>query len=208
MADKKLPIEVSVRGVAAYSWLYKKDDKFAKKGEDGKHKLSLVIIKDELGGLTAGLNDGKTPIGGEEWLSHLQEMHEQGGGEPQNSPVKDGDKPLDKKGKPKPKKDINEEFEGKHLVNFRTGYQPQLVDSKKNDLPDNVKIMSGDVVKVAYRPVIYEGGVTLRMNAVMLLEKRAQGGGANAFEEEDGFVADKSAADSFGSSGDDKDGDY
>lgn len=205
MAKTKLPIEVSVKGTAAFSWLYKKDDKFAKKGEDGKYKLSLVIDKDELPKLTARLDGGATPIGGTEWVEHILKMHEDADGDNSNAPIKDGDKPVDKKGKPK---EVREEFVNTYMVNFKSGYQPQLVDTKKNDLPADVKIMSGDTVKVAFRPNIFDGGCNLYMNAVMLVEKNATGGGAGAFgDDEEGYVVDASAADAFGG-GAASDGDY
>ena len=192
MAGKKLPIEVSVKGVAAYTHLYVPDTKFAKPGEDGKYKLSLVVDKNDLADLKARIEGGSEVIGGVEWMERIMNAHERADGDKANSPVKDGDKPVDKRGKAK---DVNEEFAGTWIFNFKTTYPPQLVDSKKNDLPKVVKIMSGDVVKVSLRPNVFDGGVNLYMNAVMLIEKNAGGGGAGAFgDDEEGYVADKSAA--------------
>lgn len=210
--EKKLPLEVTSKGIAAYAWLYKRDTKFAKKGEDGKFKITLVLDKEELGDLTARLNGGGDEVSATEWLEHLKDMHEKAGGDASNSPVKDGDNQLDKKGKPK--KDPNKEFFGKVMVNFKTGYPAQLVDTKKNDLPPDVKIYSGDLVKIVYRPFAFDEGVSLRLNAVMLVDKRATAGGAEAFGDEDegGYVADKAASDAFGNgdgaSGSSSDGDY
>ena len=199
MASAKLPIEVSVKGVAAYSWLYKPDTKFAKNGEAGKYKLSVVFNKDDIDDLSARIDGGTTQISAKEWISRLFKAHEYADGDESNSPIKDGDKPVDKK-----PKELNEEFVGTYMVNFKSGYKPQTVDSKKNDLPADVKIMSGDVVKVAFRPNVFDGGVNLYMNAVMLIEKNAQGGGAGAFgDDEEGYVADASAADAFGGGNDD-----
>ena len=208
MAGAKLPIEVSVKGVAAFAWLYKKDEKFAKKPEDAKFKLTLIVDKDEIDDLPARLDNGETVVSGKEWLTHIQEMHDQAGGdeEPQNCPVKDGDKQLDKKGKQK--KETNKELEGKYAINFSTKWPVQMVDTKKNDLPEAVKIMSGDIVKVSYRPFQYEGGVTLRMATVMLIEKRAGGGGTAAFgDDEEGYVVEQTES-AAAITGDDTNGDY
>lgn len=204
MADKKLPLEVSVQGTAAYAWLYKKDTKYAKNEEDGKYKLTIVVPKDELGDLTAGLNGGGEKVSGEEWLAHLQKMHKDAGGTAQKCPVKDGDKPRGEADKPK------EEFVGCWTIDFKTGFQPKIVDTKKQELPEGVKAMSGDIVKAAYRPFIYDGGVSLRLNAVMVIDKRASFDGAGAFgDDEEGYVADdKSDGASAFSGSDDDNGDY
>ena len=208
MSQKKIPLEVSAKGVAAYAWLYKKDAKFAKKGEDGKYKLTIVIDKDEVDELFAGLEGGSERVTGTEWLEHLRDMHEKAGGDNSNSPVKDGDNQFDKKGKPKKKP--NKDFFGKWTINFKTGYPAQLVDTQKNDLPDNVMIMSGDIVKAVYRPYFFDDGVSLRLNAVMLIDKRASFNSAGAFgDDEEGFVAEKSeGAAALGDADDDNDGDY
>jgi hypothetical protein len=204
----KLPIEVSFQGVAAFTHLYEPDAKFAKPGEAGKYKMALIVQKEGVDKLEARVNGGSDPMGGPEWVIKTQQMHKDAGGGPPNTPIKDGDKPVDKHGQPKP---IVEEFAGTYRINFSSQYQPQLVDTKKNDLPPDVKIMSGDIVKVAFRPNMFDGGCNLYLNAVMLIEKNAGGGGggASAFGEEDGFVAEKSAAaDAFGAGEAETNGDY
>ena len=204
----KLPIEVSFKGTAAFTHLYEADTKYAKAGEAGKYKMALIVPKEGLSDREARVNGGEDAMGGVEWLTKTLQMHKDAGGGPPNSPIKDGDKPVDKHGQPKP---IVEEFASTYRINFSSQYQPQLVDTKKNDLPPEVKIMSGDTVKVAFRPNMFDGGCNLYLNAVMLIEKNAGGGGggANAFGEEEGFVAETSAAaDAFGSSEAETNGDY
>ncbi len=200
MAKKKAPIEVSVTGVAAYAWLDKPDTKFAAAGEDGKYKLTLVIDKEEASSLTAQV--GEDTMNGEEWLQSLRDMHEKCGGTAKNSPVKDGDKPLGAADKPK------EEFLGKWLVGFKSKFQPAFVDAKKAPLnaqagfPDKppVRIMSGDLVKAAYTRFDFDRGMSLRLSAVQLLDKRSTGGNAaDAFGEEEGYDA-SSASPPFGGS--------
>lgn len=198
MAKKKAPMEVSVTGVAVYAWLDKPDTKFAGKGEKGKYKLTIMVDKDEVKGLTARVGGDEMP--GEEWLEHLREAHKQAGGSPNTSPVKDGDKPMGSASAPK------EEFVGKWLVGMKSGYQPKFVDAKKNTIdPEGpIKIMSGDVVKAAYTVYDFDKGVSLRLAAVQLIEKRSNGGNAaNAFDEEEGFEA-TAAADAFGGGDDGK----
>lgn len=209
MSTKKAPLEVTVKGVAAYAWLYKKDMKFAKGDDDGKHKLSIVVKKEDLDDLIGGLEGGTVPIKGNEWKAHVLNMHEQAGGDDSNAPIKDGDNQLGKNGKPK--SDPNKDFFGSWLINLKTGYKPQLVDTKKGNLPADVLIMSGDVVKAVYRPYVFDGGVSLRLNAVMLIEKNNDGfNSAGAFgDDEEGFVAEKSDTDAaFDGAADDNNGDY
>ena len=197
---KKLPIEVSVKGVVSFPHLYKPDTKFVNKGEDGKYKMDLVIQKEDLPNLKAGIEGGSELITGTEWLMRIERAHKDAGGDASTCPVKDGDKPVDKKGK---KKKVEEEAKGTLRINFTSSFPPQLVDTKKNDLPKGVKIQFGDVVKVSLRPNIYDEGMNLYMNAVMLIEKNA-GGGAGAFgDDEEGYTNDAQDSDAFG----DDDGD-
>ncbi len=192
MAKKKAPIEVSVTGVAAYAWLDKPDVKFAAAGEDGKYKLTLVIDKEEAASLTAQV--GEETMNGDEWLASLRAEHEKCGGTGKNSPVKDGDKPLGGA------KDPKDEFRGKWLVGLKTKFQPKFVDAKKVTIEPgaNLRIMSGDVVKAAYTRFDFDRGISLRLSAVQLLEKRSTGGNAaDAFGEEEGFDA-SAAGNAFG----------
>ncbi len=191
----KFPIEVTPLGVAGYSkYLYERDTKFAKSEEKAKYNMKFLLPKDQMGTLMAALDGGKTPITGEEWMAHINELHMQGGGKDGEGPIKDGDKITDKEGKTY---DANV---GMWVITLKSGYQPKTVDTKKQDLPANVKIFGGDAVKCAIRPELYDGfggGVTLYLNAVMLIEKNG-GGSADAFGEEEGYVAEASAADAFG----------
>jgi hypothetical protein len=175
--------------VAAYAWLDKPDTKFAAAGEDGKYKLTLVIDKEDTNSLTAKVGDDT--MNGDEWLASLRDEHEKAGGSVKNSPVKDGDKPLGSADKPK------DEFIGKWLVGLKSKFQPKFVDAKKVTIEPggNIRIMSGDVVKAAYTRFDFDRGISLRLSAVQLLEKRSTGGNsADAFGEEDGFDAAGAAA--------------
>ncbi len=191
MADKKkLPSEVSVKGVAAHCWLAKPDTRFS---EDKPYfKVKLVVRKDDLKNEVARLQNGRERIDGETWLKHLQEMADEGG---KNSPVKDGDKIVygkkhDKAGQP------NEDFAGSWVIEFKGQRQPRFADSRGNELPEGVFPFFGDLIRVAYRPNIYEGlggGLSLWPNEVRIIDKRA-GGVDFGDDDEDGYVAKASDA--------------
>jgi len=198
MAKKKPPIEVTPAGVAAYAWIDKPDTKFAANGEDGKYKLTVLIPKDGASKMTATI--GGETVNGEELIASLQKEHEQSGGTAKNSPVKDGDKPLGNADKPK------DDFKGHWLISLKSKFQPKLVDAKKNDIDPEGKltVYSGDIVKAAYTRYDFDRGISLRLAAVQLIEKRSTGGAgaASAFGEEEGFEYE-AGADAFGG-GDDK----
>jgi len=170
MAKQKAPIEISPKGTAAYAWLDKPDTKF---DAEGKYKLTLVLSKDA--------------EGSKEFAAGIMEAHEKSGGHAGNSPVKDGDKPLGRTG------GVKEEFKGSWLISFKSKFQPKFVDAKKQSLDGtNVRIMSGDVVRVAFTRFDFDRGISLRLAAVQLIEKRSMGSDVSgAFDEVDGFVVEK-----------------
>lgn len=213
MADKsktKLPLEVTPKGVAAYAHVEKPDTKFAAKPEDAYYNVTITFPKDETDGLEARLNGGKDKVSFDEWRAVIEKHHEDGGGDgiAHFCPFKDGDNQLDKNGRPK--KSPNENLFGKWYVVFKSKFPPQRVDTKKQDLPDDVRIFGGDVIKVAYRPHYYGEGCTLYFNTVMLIDKKNQGNSAHVFgDDEEGYVADRADADAFGDDeGGDNNGDY
>lgn len=96
-----------------------------------------------------------------------------------NDPVEDGDK------------GDYEPNHGSWIVEFKSKRRPKVVDSKKNELPATA-VQAGDMIKVSFEAVPYEafgGGVSKRMGAIMIVDKRSDP--TDAFEaEEDGYVAD------------------
>lgn len=82
-------------------------------------------------------------------------------------------------------------------VKFKSKSKPPMQDSGGNRLPDDVKIYGGDLIRVAGSAKAYnvgpQKGVTLYLNNVRLVEKRATGsddfGGP-----EDGFVVGQSGS--------------
>lgn len=176
----KQPMMISPRGVAAYTWLQKKDPKY------GGYKLTLVLDKDELG---EGMLDwGKTKLPGKAWLKALNDMAKAAGAK---TKVVDGDKEKDKDGKPK------EQFKGKWLLKFKTNFEPNLIDTKGTRLPKSIPILNGDVVRVAFRPepreVNGDSFLSIYLEKVMLVEKRSTHDEAAMFGEEEGYVVPEDA---------------
>lgn len=78
--------------------------------------------------------------------------------------------------------------------------QPVLFDAKGNRLPNSLSVWGGTVGKVAFEAVPFftvgvGAGISLRLNAVQIIELVSEGGGtadSYGFEEEEGFVANPS----------------
>ena len=88
-------------------------------------------------------------------------------------------------------------FNSTFTSKFKSKSKPPMQDSGGNRLPDDVKIFGGDLIRVAGSAKAYnvgpQKGVTLYLNNVRLVEKRATGsddfGGP-----EDGFVVGQSGS--------------
>lgn len=169
-----LPMLISPSGVASFAHLSKPDTEG--KYADGKYKVKLKLAK-------AGRPDQEKV---DAFIEHLNELHATARGKKKtDSPVHDGD---------------DKEYEGDHgywLINFKSKYQPDMRDSKKNKLPKDVEVKGGDIIRVAFVALPYEegknAGISTQLQAVMLIEKRVggAGNGGDAFEEEEeGYVAD------------------
>ena len=192
--EKKLPILVSPKGPAAYAWLAKKDTKYSK---EGVYKVTLVLDRDDMD--EGRVNYGKEALPGRDWVKHVLHMCKEAGASTEFSapgcPIKDGNKMVHHEtGVPKP------EFANKLLIPFKSAYKPALIDTKGNELPSQIPVFSGDIVKIAMQPVARTvKGVTymsLYLSKVMLVEKKTGGSGdVSMFGEEDGFsVSDKDAS--------------
>lgn len=167
MADKKKPTPfVTPTGVLAYAWIDKKDTKG--KFATNKHKATLLLKKDDA-----------------EVKDFCKKLAAVAG----RSVIKDGDNPVDKFGQPKPVKDAER---GYYMVTAKSEYMPKCVDAKRNPLPKNVRVMSGDLVKLAIAANEFDPGkFNLWLNAVQLIDKRSTGFDASSlFAEEDGFEAE------------------
>jgi hypothetical protein len=186
---------VSPIGIAKFAWLNKPDDKFGKE----EFKVRVVIEDNEAN---------------REWC---EKVFEAGKAEAKKAGVKlkkaakspfnypedqDEDDYVAEEGKDHPK--LDEDHQGAIFFEAKTQFQPGLIDSARQSLPDDVQIRGGDKIRVKIELNPYEGfgsGVSLRLKTAQLVEKNTSfsGGGADTdgFDDvEDGYVADQTSGDS------------
>lgn len=179
----KVETVVSPTGVAAYSWLTKADTAF------GQNHFKVTLMMDKADKATA------------EFVKKVNKVHKEFAGDKDTkSPIKDGDK-TDKDGQ-----------EGKWVFTSKTQYAPKLIDTERNQLSQSSAPMSGDLIRVAMGLAPYDtganAGVSLRLKAVQLVEKRNTGGDVgDVFDDIDGFVA-KEAGETFESEESEDDEDF
>jgi len=160
----KVETVVSPVGTAAYSWLTKADTAFGQ----NHFKVTLMLDKSD--------KDNKA------FVDKVNKTHKEfSDGKKTPSPIKDGDA-SDK-----------EELAGKWSFTAKTQYAPKLVDTQRQQLPENTAPMSGDLIRVAMGLAGYDtganAGVSLRLKAVQLVEKRNAGGDVgDVFDDINGFV--------------------
>lgn len=181
----KYPFIVTPRAFAAFTWLDKPDTAFG----DEKYKVTLVFNKDDLS--EGRIERGSKALSGSEWFKYIIDLCKKHGvahkpGE-RGCPIKDGDKMVDKEGNPR------EQFANSWVIQLKSGFKPDLLDTKGNKLPSNVNILNGDVIKAlivpAYRNVNGADYLSLYLNKVALVEKRVDSKlDASVFGEEDGYV--------------------
>ncbi len=174
MAKQKLPRTVTPVGTLVYVWVDKPDDKFSGPDKPAKFKASVVL-------------DPKD-AGVEEFIADLK-AKAQAAAEIDDVELEENFrfakvKPTDKGTKKKP---LKEEFQGMYVLEAKTGetYPPRRKDAQNNLIEEDGVIRSGDIGRLAETVSAYEAfgsGVSLRLNAVQLIEKRATGGGGD-----DGF---------------------
>ncbi len=153
---------ISPEGVAAYAWLDKPDTKF----DASKYKVTLVLPK------------GSKEI--DEFVKAIQTAHAEAGNGKNEGPAKDGDTRKE------------DAFNGKWTIEFHTKNPPKQVDALKAELPAGQSARSGDLVRIAFNPSVYEGfggGITLYLNAVQIIDKRAAGAGVDDFGAVEGGYA-------------------
>lgn len=168
----KLPTMVTPKGVASFPHLYKPDTEG--KFPSGKYSIALKLEK-------SGRPDQDAV---DAFVTKVEALHNTYlGKKKSDSPVKDGDDAT---------------YEGDHgfwIIKFKSKHKPDLRDTGKNPLPKAVLIQAGDKIRVAFTPFPYDekigSGISPQLGAVMLCEKRAGGNEADAFEEEEGYVADQ-----------------
>jgi len=170
MTQQKAETIVSPVGTAAYSWLLKPDTAF----NQNHYKITLLL--------------DKTDDDSAAFVKKIDAAHKgAANGHSTPSPVKDGNKSK------------AEGHDGHWLITAKTKFAPKLVDTERHMLPDNLSPMSGDLIRLAFAINPYDtgsaSGVSLRLRAVQLVEKRNEGGNVgDVFDDIDGFTADTATA--------------
>lgn len=178
MAKQQKVLTPTPVGVFAFAWIEKPDT--GHKFSDGKYKVTLVLPgSTDLSGLKEkALKAAKAEfptVADEDFVMFWRDGNDS-------------------------KKD---EFHGKVLITAKSKFKPQIVDSKRQELPDGVQVRSGDEGKLVINLYPYtktekvkEGkkvvdvqtwGVSAQLNVVQLLKKNAGGGGLDLLEDEEGF---------------------
>lgn len=188
----KYPFITTPRAIAAYTWLDKPDTAFG----DEKYKITLVFDKSDLS--EGRIERGTQPVSGADWFGYIINLCKEHGvpsvpGE-RGCPIKDGDLMKDKEGNPR------EQFSGSWVIQLKSGFKPDLLDTKGKKLPSSVSVLNGDVVKAlvvpAYRDVNGQNFLSLYLNKVCLVEKRVSNKlDSSVFGEEDGYVVPADAED-------------
>lgn len=178
MAKQQKVLTPTPVGVFAFAWIEKPDT--GHKFSDGKYKVTLVL-------------PGSTDLSGlkEKALKAAKAEFPTVADEDFVMFWRDGN---DSK---------KEEFHGKVLITAKSKFKPQIVDSKRKELPEGVQVRSGDEGKMVINLYPYtktekvkEGkkvvdvqtyGVSAQLNVVQLLKKNAGGGGLDLLEDEEGF---------------------
>lgn len=177
MAKKNYTKVVSPIGTAAYAWIAKPDE--GHQYSDGKYKVTLIMdpnehgVQEALDKLEAAVEQAAI----EEWGKCPKNLR---------SPIKDGNDIADEK-------EDKDELRGMFLLTAKSKFQPGTVDPKRNDLPKEVSVRSGDTIRLSAALIPYiaggQKGVALQLRMVQLLEQREDGGsgGGSEFDEAEGY---------------------
>lgn len=178
-----LPKIVTPPGVGAFVWVHTPDTYMAEDGE-GKYKTTLVF-------------DAGDPaiVAFEKELRRLAQVAAKEAevklGPNFNMPVVPGEEYKDKDG------NVRDGFAGKMVVRLASKYAPGLFNNNKQPIADGVKIMSGDLFRCSAQVYPYkgsrkiglDGGISLRLKSVQLIEKRSFG--ANSADDFDDAYCDQ-----------------
>lgn len=135
-------------GTAIWTNVRKPDQKY------GKFGLSLRLDKDDKAA--------------SDLAKKLNTMHEEAGGSVKRQPAKDGAKMRNRDDEP------YEGFENNIVLKFGSKFPiATIVDANNQPVPANVDVFSGDRIQVAGVPYNHGEGVTLKVNAIRIIEKNA-----------------------------------
>ena len=141
---------------ASFSYLREPDS--GREYSDDKYKTTILISKNDEAGL-AVIRNACEAAAKAEWPEGVPAGI--------RSPLRDGAEKADK----------NPDLADYYMVTFKSQKAPALYDAAGKSLNDDVNIFSGDQIRVAGAAGAYVAGgnkgVTLYLNAVQLVEKRA-----------------------------------
>lgn len=167
MAEAKKKVNVVFKGVTPAgigSWLWVDKPDNSEYGK-GKYKAALKLAK----------GDEKNDA----FARKLIDLHKAAKGKKDTCPVKDGDAMAEDN-------DKREAMRGYWVLSAKSKNKPDQIDAKKVPLKATAK--SGDYIKLAIAAAEFDTGankgVTLYLNALQLLERRAASS-ADDFDEED-----------------------
>jgi hypothetical protein len=176
MADTKPKTKIVYKGATPpglFTWLWVEKPDNSEYGK-GKFKAALRLKKGEAG------NDA--------YARKIIDLHKAAKGKAGTCPVKDGDKMAEEN-------DKREAMRGFWVVSAKSKNKPEQVDVKNTPLKATAK--SGDFGRLAIAASEFDTGankgVTLYLNALRLLERRATSA-VDDFGDEDGDYAPDTAA--------------
>ncbi len=205
--NQKLEKAISPKGVAVFPWLTKADTKWKPEGE---FKTGLRLDSEAAEAFKADIEE-RTQAALEATKAELMEAAKT---DPKKkAAIARTIKELQLSYPFKPSYDDDGEetgelefsFKTKATIKSKTGgvinKKLPLFDAKKQPIAAGVAIFGGSVIKVAfeympyYNPATKTVGVSLRMNAVQVIELNSGTGGGNAgafgFDEEEGYEFDE-----------------
>ena len=107
------------------------------------------------------------------------------------SPIKSGDDIADEK-------EGKEDLRGKYVLTAKSKFQPGMVDAKRQELPADVFVNSGDIIRLSGVLIPYTAGgmkgIAIQLRNVQLLEQRASTGGGDEFDDVAGYDAPLTAS--------------
>lgn len=188
MEAKKYPVIITPVVTCAFAYTEEPDTHFGE--ANAKYRASFKFPKNAavMGNNLARI--GNEDVSADKVIEFLQTIRKEHNMKDNAGFLRDGDTLTDKDG------NLREDTQGFWMVTGKSGYQPSRVDSKRNQLPLSVPIRGGDLVRAVLAPKAVQSavfnGVSLYLQEIMLIEKRAAEGVAIPEYEGDGYVAAES----------------
>ena len=195
MAEKKVKFSEFVSPVCIARWAFVNNPSkpYDGKGEPVYKIVGLLDDNDE----TRAWVDKVIAAGLAEAKAAGIKLKKQFGNPFQFPEDQDEDDFIPEEGKDKPK--LDEAYRGRIYFQTKSQFKPGLIDTAKVELPEDVRIMNDDLVRIKVQVNPYDGfggGISLRLKVVQLVEKKTsfsgdgqRGVNTNGFDEIEGYVA-------------------